>query len=172
MAGPVSLILLNSIPTATAVERINEVIDSLAKKREGTDFYLNTNLIQFNSDDLRPFGIVMNTTTDEVCFSAEELVSIEEKLGFSARYYINLYAMCNKAADHQLLGLLTLRVAEETGGLIDFCGYLEESGIDKLPGQLYAIDCETTDGKGTPTHFGDAEFMKHWIAHKNFHMIK
>lgn len=91
---------------------------------------------------------------------------------------------------HRALAEIGLAIAERLGGVIDFCGLLapfrglsdsrswDEVQADAadhlagLPGKVVVIPYETADGGIWGGHVGDATFLRAWLGHPNFRMIK
>ncbi|CAN3979037.1 DUF6368 family protein [Kitasatospora purpeofusca] len=100
-----------------------------------------------------------------------------------------LGAGCSGPANHQVLGHLTLALAERLGALIDFDGLLscptprDDTGdgahLDRaraltasLPGRLTEISYDTGGGGRWFRHIGDVEFLEAWLQHPGFHLVK
>ena len=121
---------------------------------------------------------------------------------------------CKSHEDHLALAKVTLALANEFGGLVDFNGDLlppiegpleqlpdnywammfghrhkdsDPSGpgtassdwepyfdemIKGIPGRLYTVPCTLNSGKQWIHHYGDATFLKHWMKHEHFYLIK
>jgi hypothetical protein len=173
MAGPTSSILLRVNPDSSIIALTYKVIDDLATERTDNDFYISPLFASTDERDLRPFGLELNNITNEYYEHSEtELKSIEAKFNFYPKYDIGLFAMCNDIADHKILGQLTLKIAEAVDGIIDFGGRLDDEKIKKVTGKIYEIDYETANGQILQYHISDIEFMRNWLADKNFYMIK
>jgi Family of unknown function (DUF6368) len=173
MAGPTSSVLLRITPDSSTIALVYKVIDDLATKRTDDDFHINSTLASSDKEELRPFGVELNSiTSDYYNYSESELKLIEEKFKFYPKYDIGLYAMCNDIADHKILGQLTLKIAEAVDGIIEFGGRLNENKIKHVKGKICGIDYETASGRIAQHHVSDIEFMRNWLVDKNFYMIK
>lgn len=173
MAGPTSSVLLRTNPDRSIISLIYKIIDDFATERTDTDFYINSTLTSSAKEDLRPFGLELNSITNEYCnYSESELKSIEEEFKFTPKYDVGLFAMCNDRADHKILGQLTLKIAEAVDGIIEFGGRLDPEKIKDVNGKICEIDYETANGRIAQHHVGDIEFMRNWLLDKNFYMIK
>jgi hypothetical protein len=115
------------------------------------------------------------------------------EIGFVTQQEVSLWSFCNRPEDHAVLGQLTLYVAELTGGLVDFSGavlprlpeevsatswkwshvepYFDAMARD-MPGRIVSIPYETGGDSTWAFHVADAAFLRAWLAHPNFHMIK
>ncbi|HRG07477.1 MAG TPA: DUF6368 family protein [Cyclobacteriaceae bacterium] len=173
MAGPTSSVLLRIAPDSSTIALVYKVIDDLATKRTNNDFYINSTLASFGKDGLRPFGVELNSiTNDYYNYSESELKLIEDKFKFYPKYDIGLYAMCNDIVDHKILGQLTLKIAEAVDGIIEFGGRLDGKKIKNVNGKICEIDYETAIGRIAQHHVSDIEFMRNWLLDKSFYMIK
>ena len=79
--------------------------------------------------------------------------------------------MCNQEIDHRILGELTLYLAGELDGLIDFGGQLPVQS-DQVKGNSWEIPYERAGGMTAVYQVADVDFMKDWLNNKNFRMIK
>lgn len=124
----------------------------------------------------------------------EERAAVRACLGFVPIQEISLSAWCNDRFDHRLLGYLTLTMAERFGGLINMRGAitppiprersmrakkypwctLEEISayVRQMPGRIWEIPYETGSGRNWVYHIVDSAFLRTWLRHPNFHMIK
>ena len=79
-------------------------------------------------------------------------------------------------ADHMLLGGLTLHLAEQFKGLVDYCGYLtpgrftdtrteQKRRLRRLEGKLCVVNGYYQH------HVSDTRFLHSWLQHPNFMMI-
>ncbi|MET8752371.1 DUF6368 family protein [Streptomyces sp. NPDC004667] len=130
-------------------------------------------LVGFNpqrEDWRRPFYVYLMGpgVGDEGIFEAEhadepEVVAV---LGFSPTHAVNVSAGCNRAIDHMSTALLTAAVMDVIGGvakaeLLDG----QASVVASLPGVL-----GITDGDGMV--LGTAEFLRGWVEHPAFRLLK
>ncbi len=151
-----------------------------------------------NNTDGRPFEIDKQKIDSN--YSEEEILMINNCVGFNAKFDLGFYAMCNREIDHKILGELTLYIAEKFDGLIDFGGaifpyqslpnkmkegmwlweqanwtdikpYFDEM-VGKIGGKIFTIEYETGNNRNWVYHLCDAEFMRNWLQNKNFGMIK
>lgn len=105
-------------------------------------------------------------------------------------------AFCNDDDSHKILGYLALFVAEKYDGLIDLTGAIippvkEDRAIREYPyctieeirdfvykieGKICEIEYEVGEGEGEGRkwiyHVVDIAFLKNWLKHPHFHMIK
>ncbi|WP_404951659.1 DUF6368 family protein [Streptomyces sp. ARC12] len=100
-----------------------------------------------------------------------------------------LGAGCSGPANHQMLGHLTLALAERLDTLIDFDGLLShptprgdtsnEAPLDRakalvasLPGRVAEVSYDTGGGGRWFRHVGDVDFLAAWLQHPDFHLVK
>ena len=121
--------------------------------------------------------------------------SYEKAFGLLPDHAIAFVAMCNGDEDHYILGELVIAVAELLGGVIDMCGLvLPWSKRREVPGDLYAswdalqpivqafnasmpglavaATYETGAGRRSGSHTVDATFLRAWLQHPEFRMVK
>lgn len=173
MAGPTSSVLLSINPESSIIAMIYNIIDELAIERTDNDFYINSSVVSSDLDHLRPFGVELNSITNEYHnYTETELKLIEDKFQFYPKYDIGFFAMCNDIVDHKILGQLTLKIAEAFDGIIAFDGKLDKKKIRNTNGKICEIDYETANERIEQHHVADIEFMRNWLLDKNFYMIK
>lgn len=155
--GPTVRVILKSPLKDTqrhaAWERIRKLSNQVADK----DFWINDRpfLIHFSEDDEDEFSDL----------------DYEDTIGWLPQGSICFSAGCNQPADHFELGQLALDFACIHNGLIDFGGDLGAAALD-VDGKLWELLYEAASGKICVSHIGDTTFMKAWLKHKNFRMIK
>lgn len=202
MAGPTASILLRTVPDEVHKGLIYNVLGGISSERDGNDFWVNDTLSigGKSKTEGRPFGICFNEINENYHEHGElELIQIEAFTGFAPKFDLGFYAMCNDGIDHRILGELTYSFAKKLNGIIDFNGaiytnkklnedwlttvlaqqmkwqeiqtYHEEFARD-IKGNLYSISYETSGGLMAIAQICDAEFMKNWLKHDRFHMIK
>ncbi len=175
MAGPTSSILFDSIPSELTWEEIENMIKKVSNKVDGNDFWvINTESINgtVSTAEGRPFGIVKHKIdADYYEYTEKEILQIKDYFGFNPKFDLGIYAMCNREIDHKILGEITLYLSEKFNGLIDFGGHLT-CPIDKMNGETWEILYETSGGMTAVYNVADVDFMKEWLNHKNFRMIK
>src|SRR5262245_41912274 len=179
MAGPTTGLLLPDLLTPQRVEDVRSQVRSLASSVEGDDFWIRG----------RPFLLSFGPDYPE---EFEELAAtgLPSVIGWTPRDAVNFSAMSNRDVDHRLLGELCLSFASQLGGLVHFGGDLE--GLPTLPvdrpspalrietlgglaGSLFAAPFGPYgDGPGRygTLHFGDSEFLRAWLRHPRFHLVK
>ncbi|MER7621165.1 DUF6368 family protein [Streptomyces sp. NPDC126503] len=121
-------------------------------------------------DGRRPFMVyVMGPGVgDESIFEAEHAdePEVEAVLGFRPTHAVNVSACCNRAIDHVATALLTAAVMDVVGGvakaeLLDG----QASVVAGLPGVLGITDDDWTA-------LGTAEFLRAWVGHPAFRLLK
>ncbi|WP_417381151.1 DUF6368 family protein [Gimesia sp.] len=160
MAGPSAGIILPELLTQVKKNDILMYLESISSQVRGKyDFWIED----------RPFLYTEGPESDEALqISIEE--EVPEVIGWIPQDSIGFAAMCNSAQDHHILGELCLYFARELSGLIDFGWTL--GNLTDYRGMLYEIHYNKHNGLNMFYHMGDAEFMKYWLQHPWFHMIK
>ena len=130
-----------------------------------------TALVGFNpqrDDGGRPFLVYLMGpgVGDESTFEAEHADEPEAEalLGFRPTHAVNVSACCNREIDHVATALLTAAVMDVIGGvakveLLDG----QESAVAGLPGMLGFADWMA---------LGTAEFLRAWVGHPAFRLVK
>ena len=121
--------------------------------------------------------------------------SYQQTFGLLPDHRVSFYAMCNSKEDHRILGELVLAVVEQLAGVIDMDGlvlpgsaYRHAPGRwqapwealkssvqafnQSMPGIAVAATYETAAGHQWASHTVDATFLRAWMQHPEFHMIK
>jgi hypothetical protein len=126
---------------------------------------------------------------------------IGRHFGFLPASEIDVSASLGRDQDHRILGELVLYMAQSFGGIVDFGGALmpastwtsdesdrilqvfEEANwqdvstsrdrfFRSMPGRIAAIPYQTASGRTWVSHVCDCEFMRAWLQHPDFYMIK
>ncbi len=190
MAGPNSTIVVANTLPVVGREEIARILHRTAGAIHGKDFSVGG----------RPFSYWFGSE-DEIELSAYGEDGFREAVGWTVGDCAGLSAHCNGKEDHRLLGELSLDIAEHVEGLIDFTGPLSPplegkmerlfrerllegrmewiewephvtSMVAGLPGRLYCVPYLTAKGRTWAYHVADAEFMRAWLEHPHFHMVK
>ncbi|MFD0138914.1 DUF6368 family protein [Streptomyces sp. NPDC127159] len=132
-----------------------------------------TALVGFNpqrEDWRRPFLVYLMGpgVGDESIFEAEHAdePEVEAVLGFRPTHAVNVSACCNREVDHMATALLTAAVMDVIGGvakaeLLDG----QASVVAGLPGMLGIADDDWMA-------LGTAEFLRSWVGHPAFRLVK
>ncbi|MFH8498438.1 DUF6368 family protein [Streptomyces coeruleorubidus] len=132
-----------------------------------------TALVGFNpqrEDWRRPFLVYLMGpgVGDESIFEAEHAdePEVEAVLGFKPTHAVNVSAGCNRVIDHVATALLTAAVMDVVGGvakaeLLDG----QASVVAGLPGLLGIADDDWTV-------LGTADFLRAWVGHPAFRLVK
>jgi hypothetical protein len=133
-----------------------------------------------------PFDIEPDNLDEE----AVDPVAVEAAFGRIPRGSVFLSAGMNGTDSHRILAELALAIAERLDGIIDFCGLLapfrglfdsrtwDETQTDAadhlagLPGKVVVIPYETGVGGTWGAHVGDITFLRAWLDHPAFRMVK
>jgi hypothetical protein len=146
----------------------------------------------FHEPDENP-GLILD-------WEPEELDRLVAEIGFMPQQKVGYMAFCNGREDHVILAHLTLHVAELTGGMIDFNGALHPplparitdewlwwektpwsdvehyftAMVGAMPGRIVSVidPAQVGEARHWPGHVADATFLRAWLAHPDFHMIK
>ncbi|MFJ6573374.1 DUF6368 family protein [Streptomyces sp. NPDC091292] len=105
---------------------------------------------------------------DESIFEAEHAdePEVEAVLGFRPTHAVNVSAGCNHEIDHLATALLTAAVMDVIGGVAN-AELLEgqASVVAGLPGVLGIVDDDSMA-------LGTAEFLRAWVRHPAFRLVK
>ncbi|MFH8491031.1 DUF6368 family protein [Streptomyces longisporoflavus] len=132
-----------------------------------------TALVGFNpqrEDWRRPFLVYLMGpgVGDESTFEAEhaDKPEVEAVLGFRPTHAVNVSACCNREIDHVASALLTAAVMDVIGGVANV-ELLDEqaSVVAGLPGVLGIASDDSTA-------LGSAEFLRAWVGHPAFRLVK
>jgi hypothetical protein len=103
---------------------------------------------------------------------------LSNALGWMPRCELSVGLGCNQPRDHKVLGWLCAELAGGFDGMVDMNGVLpipERKGwkeADLSGTLLIALHEYGDEGKLTEFHLADAAFLRTWLQHPNFHMIK
>lgn len=120
---------------------------------------------------------------------------VSGEFGFTPQDQLIVNAFCNRAQDHRILGELCLHLIGLFGGVVDFAGALSPelppgSGIDPvfgewselephfdrmvagLPGRVVGSPWESDSGDLWVSHIADSTFLRAWLDHPRFYMVK
>lgn len=175
--GPTSSILLNR---KIGFEEIQQV-DQFLKSITNGDIITTKSTRDFSVDSSRllklrtvgsdcSFSIYFGNILKEL--SEDEIVEIELLTSLTIKSQISIAAGCNRDGDHNILGELTLEIANLLDGLIHYGGdlnYYKKGITEELNGAVYSI--EYNDGMAE-YQISDVEFLNNWIKHPDFRMIK
>jgi hypothetical protein len=115
-------------------------------------------------------------------------------IGFVPEQRINVDANCSQPSDHRLLGQIVLLLSERYDGIIDLCGAfyspskpgqvnrsLEDKTVEgveqyvkelSLPGRIFHMYYLIGENTTWIYHLVDPDFLRAWLQHPDFHMIK
>jgi len=197
MGGPGAGILLQTPLSASQHTTLEQLLSSLGvRSDDGIHLQILTTVPiggNYRQAQGRPFAVELAQPTIET-HEPQRLLQI---FGFLPHQEIRLDAFGNRPEDHRILGLLTLTLAERFSGVVDFGGALfpslpprvYENGwfgqasweevaeysrklINSLPGVAVELPYETGMGRTWVYHVADSAFLRAWLAHPDFHMIK
>ncbi|MFQ5528494.1 MAG: DUF6368 family protein [Thermoanaerobaculia bacterium] len=167
--GPTSSIVLPGSPEAHR-SRVLALVHLIASSVEGDDFWVSSTFAIGGAyrGEGRPFCFTAEALAE---YDEDELAEIEARFGFRPTTDIGLAAMCDRREDHRILCELSIAVADQFGGVIDFGGELM---VPKQPleGQLESMPYVAANGSGHTYHVGDSTFARAWLTWAKFHMVK
>lgn len=134
-----------------------------------------------------PYGACLQPSDGE--YGPDMVESIADCLGFLPAARIHVDAYVHGRDSHRGLGHFVLGLAEATGGLIDLYGAIAppdpsavlppahdveavRAYIREMPGRIIEVPYELAAGGDWIFHIVDAEFLRMWLNHPDFHMIK
>jgi hypothetical protein len=199
MAGPVATVLIPEPLSDSGRAAIGEMVDAVSVHDPdeppvlGAFWVRDTAPIEGGySGEGRPFAIETGLQPD---WEPGQLAAVAEAFGCAPRDELVVIAFCNGREDHRILGELCLRLADRFGGVICFGGALwpdvpPEAGFDILdadwprvepyfrrmvagvPGRVVGLRHERASGGEWVVHVGDASFLRAWLEHPQFRMVK
>jgi hypothetical protein len=199
MSGPVATVLISeplSVSDRAAIRGlVGAVSDHDLDKPPAPDAFwvCNTRLIGGGyADGSRPFAVETGLQPD---WEPGQLAELSAAFGIAPRDEVVVIAFCNDDEDHRILGELCLRLAKRFGGVVSFGGALwppvpAEAGIDildadwravepyfrrmvaGLPGRVVGLRYEPQPGREWVVHVADPAFLRAWLDHPSFRMVK
>lgn len=199
MAGPAATVLLPQTLSAAGRAALGECVHAVSdhgldKPPTLDDFCVcDTRPISGGYvGECRPFAVQVGLQPE---WEPRQLAGVAEAFGFAPADELVVVAFCNRGADHRILGELCVWLAERFGGLIHFGAALwppvpREANIDALdadwrqvepffrrmveglPGRVVGLRSEPQPGLEWVAHVADAAFLRAWLEHPQFHMVK
>ena len=175
--GPVCGILLNRKIDFEEIHKVDELLKSIVNGEIETtksmrDFWVDSKKLPKMNSQGSDCQFSLRFDNELHFMDKDEILEIDMALNFKVKSQISISAGCNQKGDHNVLGELTLKIAEMLSGLIDFGGDLNiyHQGIkEELNGQVYSIEY---NNKMAEYQIADSVFLTNWIKHKKFRMIK
>ncbi|WP_431689217.1 DUF6368 family protein [Hahella sp. NBU794] len=153
MAGPTVGILIREKISATGKQSLHVFVTSISNAINGENFWV----------DSRPLGYAIGP---EYAEEIAEYSRAHSVIGWEPKDIIGLYAMCNDAQDHILLGKVALSIARLFNGWIAFHN----------PLSLYTNDPDIVMDKGIIDIQGESlispDLFERWLQHPDFCMVK
>ena len=186
MAGGTTTILLKKFTEKDLVLLENFIKKNCKINEKGVHFWdihtANKKIKPHGSNgDLRPFVITFFEKKSDIDDDLDNQTLIKN-LGYSNTCAIDVSAMCSDAIDQRLLAELTLQFAEMFNGLIYLNGLLtppnssnyEDALIfaKSIKGETYFATYTLENGKKWANQIVNPTYLKNWLAHENFRMIK
>lgn len=104
---------------------------------------------------------------EDVSFEEQVKEALQANLGYIPKELILVSAMCNQKIDHQLLAQLLIELADRfDANMIDLFGNIQNR--PDLPGIVLEIET----GSQFVSLMVSVEFLKAWLNHPDFRMIK
>lgn len=173
MGGPAAAILLRSRLDPGLIGRVHGVIAQSATRVSGEDFYIGD----------APFVVGFGPEYPEELEDVEN-EGVPAAFGWTPRDVVVFAAMCGRPSDHRALAELCIRAAvaldgivDLGGGLLDLPGLYATPGlhtehVEGLDGALFVASRVDTFGRRLVTHYSDAGFLRAWMEHPKFRMVK
>jgi hypothetical protein len=143
---------------------------------------------------IEPCAFGLHAGTPLTYLEEWERAQVIQLIDYDPQQELGFFAGCHRPLDHRILGHLALFLAERYGGLIDLSGAitpplqpnwhynmrgyyrptLEEihQFVQGLPGKVIEVPYGEETGKPWVFHIVDATFLRAWLQHPHFHMIK
>lgn len=200
MAGPAAQVIFSTAVAPGWQAALDDVVETVRSgDREGAYFWVGTTrpIGGHYEGEGRPFALDVGS---ELPWEVGALAEVggspafyERPFGFRPDIAVTLIAMCNGTEDHRILGELALAAAERLSGVIDMAGLIVphevpleerlqapwpafrsrvEAFTSALPGKAVAIPYPVPSGREWAAHTVDAEFLRAWLHHPEFYMIK
>ncbi|BBH69728.1 hypothetical protein ACTI_64130 [Actinoplanes sp. OR16] len=116
-------------------------------------------------------GMLLVEPEDYESDEFEEAESLIGALGFLPATEIVLAAALHRPESHRMLATTALELAVLYDGFVDFDGLLPPVAAT-LPGRLFTIASGPLATVDDGWHVGDAEFLRAWLRHPGFRMVK
>jgi hypothetical protein len=127
----------------------------------------------------------------KVEYDALEKESIKRYLNDKPTAFITICSMCNQREDHFLLVALALEINKIVGGYINLNGAIispllkdnkgnfihhtkqdEQNYVNAIEGAIYEISYIISESRNYYYHVVDRTWLKNWMEHIDFHLIK
>lgn len=166
------------------VPAASKALASLGLSPDGADLYVSISPINENYEE----------------YSGQHLEVIERNFDIMPTHAVTVYSPCNAEADHLNLGKFILHIAEIHNGIIDFNGAIlplfarlprslrnnyfkpsftwtevapySEASKSAFSGNICALRYKVTESRDWAFNVSDTVFMREWLNHPEFHMIK
>ena len=190
MGGPSVAVLLQKAPAMRPLSRIIASIgtDVTALGAERHFWMLNTDVLGVPSTGEVQgcrFSLYLDTEHSDPGYYEDCVLELLDLLGYTPEAVVTLEAWCNRPVDHRLLGALALYLAEQFGGVIDLGSKVspprpgifgEKVSIEEVRAYTKqiggtALECWPADRESFH-HIVDVVFLRAWLSHPNFHIVK
>lgn len=201
MAGPAASLLLSTPLTEEQIDDLDAWLRKNTSNLQGTrldwhPFWIEDGTPLGITEDCSIEPCAFGLGAEEPLHYLEEWekTRVIELISYAPQQELGFYAGCNRSLDHRILGHLALFLAERYDGLINLSGALtpplkhdrrytlaeypwytlEEvhEFVQGLPGRVIEVFYGEDVGKPWVYHIVDATFMRAWLKHPHFHMIK
>jgi hypothetical protein len=193
MGGPAAGILLKQVPESDQLAILKtwlgEIADFRANSptdiREGWGFFARWP-VECGEEPPRGAclgGIQLSVLdlageyTGASCLTPNDWAGYEKAIGWMPAAELTVSIFCNQPRDHKTLAWLCIQIAERFDGVVDLDGIIpipdrEERMLAGLSGSVVEVSYEIEKNRRGRVHVVDSEFLRGWIRHPSFHMIK
>jgi hypothetical protein len=185
MAGPVASLLLQEPLSEAQFTELDCWLRGLSElpliqEVDSGEKYI----LEFCVDKLPPFTrsheepsplFTLTIRTPEVgrefhCECRDE-ISLLETFKYKPKEHVDISAGSNALKEHKILAQLLIELATKfKAGIINLGGEIND--LTDLPGKVVEIPFSIEDENSYSIQIVDVEFLKNWLKHPNFRMVK
>jgi hypothetical protein len=177
VAGPVAVVLIKHPADDILQTQVASMIGSVSSKVDCDDFWVTdtSSLGGRYVGEPRPFLYWIEAVGKgggHSEYGEAEVRLVAETFSITPCSAVGFAAMCNADHDHRILGELAYALAKKLVGVVDYCGSLNlDPERSRLAGQLVSQPSSLHPSE-VGRQFSDAEFLRDWMAHSMFYMVK
>lgn len=198
MGGASSSVLLKRFLSSDEQELLKAKIKEISSQVSGDNFWISNTLPiggAGRTERIIPASLNICDVKLGGTYEPSELEIIKRELGYLPRQELGIDVFINGDAAHRVLGELSLFLADQFDGFIDFCGFIvpeksrkfgkgnfenswedvrsdAERWASSVPGIVFAVPYVVSEERNWAYHISDIEFMKWWLQQPDFHMVK